>query len=59
MTEERRFLVIRAFEGKAEVKRIEVTGHAEHYIERVERGLLRNMNTDAYFVDDVTETERK
>jgi hypothetical protein len=34
------------------VKRIDVTGSSERQIEKVEMGLLRNMNLDSYHTND-------
>jgi hypothetical protein len=34
------------------VKRIDVTGSSERQIEKVEMGLLRNMNIDSYHTND-------
>lgn len=41
------------------VKRIDVTGKSESYIEKCMSGLLRNMDTDRFFVDDVEGDERQ
>ena len=35
------------------VRTIDVSGHSERQVERIERGLLRNMNRDRYVVDEV------
>jgi len=35
------------------VKEIDVTGKTDREIERIERGILINMNTDNYFTDIV------
>jgi hypothetical protein len=36
------------------VRRIDVTGKNDSYVEKCEMGLLRNMDTDRFWVDDVT-----
>jgi hypothetical protein len=36
-------------------KRIDVTGKSEREVERITLGLLRNVDTDKWFVDEVTE----
>lgn len=47
-----RFLEIIEYDtGKCE-KRIEVTGKSEREVERLERGMLRNLNRDKFYVAD-------
>jgi hypothetical protein len=42
-------------DGRDNSRRIDVTGKSEREIERITAGLLRNMDTDNWFVDEVTE----
>ena len=44
-------LVIRRMDG-TEVHRVPVSNPTESKVERVMLGLLRNMNTDEFFVDE-------
>lgn len=45
-------LVIREFGSRKEIHRIELSNVSERYVEKVLRGVLRQLNTDRYFVDD-------
>ncbi len=45
-------LVIREFVSRKEVHRIDLSNVSERYVEKVMRGILRQLNTDRYFVDD-------
>lgn len=47
----KRALIVRSFETGEEVRRLDVSGKSERDIERVEMGLLRQMNLDAYYLD--------
>jgi hypothetical protein len=46
------YLVIRSIEDRAEVKRIGVSSLSERHVERVMRGLLINMDTGRFFIDE-------
>jgi len=50
------WLVIRKSTG-AEAHRVEVTGQRERAVEKIERGLLRQMYRDAYYVVQETEAD--
>ena len=52
----RTYLVPTHTRTREQERRIDVTGKAEREIEKITRGLLRNMSDD-WFVDEVTETE--
>lgn len=45
-------LYIRDFDTRSIVKEIDVTGHSERQVEKIMMGMLINMNTEDYFVDD-------
>lgn len=47
------YIYVKSFEDKSYAHKIEVrpSNLTERYIERVERGLLRNMDTETYYVD--------
>ena len=45
-------LHIRRLDNREIVKSIEVANNNPRHLERVMLGLLRNMNTDEYFIDD-------
>jgi hypothetical protein len=51
------YLVIRRLDDRSEVKRIGVSHLDDRYVGKVMSGLLRNMNTDDYFIDD-TEVDK-
>jgi hypothetical protein len=50
-----KYLVVRAFEDDREVKRIDVTGKGGRAIETIERGLLRQMDTEKFYVVEEVE----
>ena len=53
MTDRRkRFLRVREFNTDKIVSEIEVTGKSERQIERIEMGMLINMDTDRFCIDD-------
>ena len=45
-------LVVRRLDDNSEVHRIELHSTNEHHVDRVVRGLLRNMDTETFYVDD-------
>ncbi len=45
------FLVVRDM-NRNEIDRIGLSSLDENYVERVMMGMLRNMDTDNYFIDD-------
>lgn len=45
-------LVIRDIETDEEVRRLDVTGKSERQIEKIERGMLRQMDTERYYVGE-------
>lgn len=49
---EKRFLRVRREDTNEIVSEVEVTGKSENQIERIERGILMNMDTDAFILDD-------
>jgi hypothetical protein len=49
-------LQVKRMKGGEVVKEIDVTGKSERDIERITMGLLRNMNTDSFFVDEVDDS---
>jgi hypothetical protein len=51
-----KFLQIINIETAQCVKELEVTGKTDREIERIERGILINMNTDLFFTDIVERT---
>lgn len=51
-TVKKRFLIIRRLDTDEEVHRIEVTGKTDRTVEKVERGVLRNMNVIEFYLDD-------
>lgn len=44
------YFVVREIKTDKEVRRIEVTKHSESSRDRIERGIIRNMNTDEFYV---------
>jgi len=40
------------------VKEINVTGRSDNSVDLIERGMLRNLNRDEYFVRDTKEEEQ-
>jgi hypothetical protein len=56
VTDTPRFLIVRRLDDRSEVKRVDVTGHSEHSIERIMVGMLRNLN-EACFVADSADEE--
>lgn len=53
--QKKKYFVIRQISDRNEVKRIDVTEHSERSCERIEMGILRNLNRDDYFVDELEE----
>jgi hypothetical protein len=51
----KKYFVIRQIADRKEVKRIDVTKHGERSREKIEMGILRNLNSDDYFVDELEE----
>lgn len=49
MKSEKKYLVVRSLETQEEVRRIDVTGRGERALERIERGLLMQMDTDRFY----------
>lgn len=49
-------LIVRRISDREEVDRVALRSAHPHYVEKVMRGLLINMDTEKYFVDD-TEAE--
>lgn len=45
-------LVIRSIDTGEEVRRVDVTGKSDRQIERIERGILTQMDTDKYTVGE-------
>lgn len=45
-------LIVREFGTDAEVSRVDVSGKSERAVERVMMGMLRNMNTEKFYIDD-------
>lgn len=45
-------LHVRRFDTRESVKQIDVTGKGARAVEKIMAGMLINMNTDDYFVDD-------
>lgn len=45
-------LVVRDVETDEEVRRLDVTGKSERQIEKIERGMLRQMDTERYHVGE-------
>jgi hypothetical protein len=39
-----------------QASRVDVTGKTEQSVDLITRGMLRNMDTDNWFVDEITET---
>lgn len=51
----KKYLLIRQIDNRKEVKRVEVTGRDDRTCERIQMGMLRNLNRDEYFVDELEE----
>jgi hypothetical protein len=45
-------LLVRKRSDREIVKRVDVSGKSEQMIEKVMSGMLRNMDTDNYFIDE-------
>lgn len=45
-------LYIRDFATRSVIDTVDVTGRSERQVEKIMMGMLINMNTDEYFVDD-------
>ena len=45
-------LVVRKLGSDEEITRVSVTNYNERHIEKVMMGMLRNMDTETYYVDD-------
>jgi len=52
-------IYIRRRSDREVVKEIDVSKRSESFIEKCIRGILRNLNTDEYFVDDSNLTGRE
>lgn len=48
----KQYLYVRDIETREVVHTVDVTGRNENMVEKVMRGMLINMNTNKYFVDD-------
>ena len=48
----KQYLFVRDIETREIVHTVEVTGRSENMVEKVMRGMLINMNTDKFFIDD-------
>lgn len=48
----RLFLIVRATDDGSEASRVEVSAPTQRKVEKIISGLLRNMDTDRYYVDD-------
>jgi len=46
------YLRVRSFDTREIVHSVGLTNIGRSYVEKVMMGMLRNMNTDKYFVDD-------
>ena len=51
----KKYFVIRQIDDRKEVKRIDVTKHSERSREKIEMGILRNLDCNDYFVDELEE----
>ena len=49
----KRMLQIREIDTGDVVHELDVTGRSENSVERIERGMLINLNRDKYYVDDI------
>lgn len=54
----KRFCVVRALKDGAEVHRFETTGHSERAVERIEAGVIEQMNKQIYYCCDEDEKGR-
>ena len=45
-------LYVRDFETRSVIKEIPISNTSARHVERVMMGLLRNMDTDRFFIDD-------
>ena len=52
MAEYKAHLIIRRLGTNEEVDRIGLTSLGEEHVEKVMRGILRQMDTDKYYIDD-------
>jgi flavin-binding protein dodecin len=50
-----KYLAIISYETKEVVKKIDITGRSENSIDRIERGMLINMNKDDYYITEIEE----
>ena len=46
------YLIVRRLSDRQEVDRVGLTSLGERHVEKVMRGMLRNMDTDRYYIDD-------
>ena len=47
-----RYLIVRQLSDHAEIHRVDVTGRSERDVEKIERGMLRKIDTELFFLDD-------
>jgi hypothetical protein len=50
-------LIVRRIDDRSEVSRIPVENPSERKVERVMMGMLRNMDTERFFIDDSAFTQ--
>ena len=48
----KRFLRVKKFGTNEEIHKVEITNPTSRKVERVMSGMLINMNTDEYYIDD-------
>jgi len=48
----KRYLRVKKLETNEEVHKVEITNPTQRKVERVMLGMLQNMNTDNYYIDD-------
>ena len=52
MTEYKAYLRVRSFDTREIVHSVGLSNLKESHVEKAMMGMLRNMNTDKYFIDD-------
>ncbi len=52
MDSKKRHLIVRRFETREEVKRLNVTEKSDRAVERIMSGMLINMDTDRFYIED-------
>ncbi len=55
----KKFVQIVEFATGKCVHQIDVTGNSDSHVERIERGVLRNLNTQSFYVEVVEREESK